>query len=80
MLNTPQDPQDLPENINELSLGELIAIARNRANLSQESLGRRADIGRITIHRYEKGYTTPSCDRLERIAKAVNHPVEWFYQ
>jgi hypothetical protein len=52
MLNTPQDPQDLPENIDELSLGELIAIARNRANLSQESLGRRTDTKKGTLHRH----------------------------
>lgn len=76
MLNEPHGT----DNIDELSLGELITIARNRANISQETLGKRADLGRATIYRYEKGYSIPSCDRLGRIAKAVNHPIDWFYQ
>lgn len=76
MLNEPQENDD----INELRLGELITIARNRANLSQETLGKRAEVARVTIYRYEKGYSIPTCDRLERIAKAVNHPIDWFYQ
>lgn len=77
MLNTPQE---IPDNINELTLGELIVIARNRANLSQATLGKRTEISRVTICRYENGYSRPSCDRLRQIAKAVNHPVEWFYR
>lgn len=79
MLNKPQENND-SDNIDELSLGELITIARNRANLSQETLGKRADVSRLTVYRYEKGYSTPTCDRLEKIAKAVNHPIDWFYQ
>lgn len=79
MLNKPQENND-SGNIDELSLGELITIARNRANLSQETLGKRADVSRLTVYRYEKGYSIPTCDRLERIAKAVNHPIDWFYQ
>lgn len=79
MLNKPQENND-SDNIDELTLGELITIARNRANLSQETLGKRADVSRLTVYRYEKGYSTPTCDRLERIAKAVNHPIDWFYQ
>lgn len=76
MLNEPNEN----DNINELSIGELILIARNRANLSQEGLGRRANIDRATVWRYETGRSIPNCDRLERIAKAVNHPIDWFYQ
>lgn len=75
MLNHPQEPEDL-----ELSIGELILIARNRANLSQEDLARRAEIGAITVWRYENGETMPTCDRLQRIAKATSHPVDWFYR
>ena len=73
-------PSGSEDNINEFSLGELILIARNRANLSQETLGKRADIARLSIHRYEHDLSDPSCDRLERIATVVNHPINWFYQ
>lgn len=80
MLNTPHNSDNVDDNINELSLGELILIARNRANLSQEDLAKRAHLGRMAVWRYEKGHSIPNCDRLERIAKAVNHPIDWFYQ
>lgn len=73
-------PNGFEENIDDFTLGELILIARNRANLSQETLGKKADVGRLSIHRYEHGLSIPTCDRLERIARAVNHPIDWFYQ
>ena len=75
MLNHPQY-----DDLNDFSVGELILIARRRANLSQEDLGRRANIDEQTVRRYENGRTIPSCDRLQRIAKATSHPVDWFYR
>ena len=77
MLNQAQNNYD---NFKDLSLGELILIARNRAKLSQEDLAKRAKIGKETVWRYENGYTIPNCDRLQRIAEAVNHPIDWFYR
>lgn len=68
------------DNPNELSLGELISLARNRANLSQEDLAKRANLSRATVWRYENDRTIPSCDRLRQIADASKQSVDWFYQ
>ncbi len=73
-------PRYEEENLDYINLGERILIARNRANLSQDTLAKKVDISRVTLYRYEKGLSNPDVEHLGKIADAVNHPIHWFYQ
>ncbi len=53
------------------TLGERIRHYRESAGLTQETLARAADIGRVTLVRLEKGEQTPRFKTLEAISKAL---------
>ena len=53
------------------TLGERIRHHRESAGLTQVSLARAAEIGRVTLVRLEKGEQTPRFKTLEAIAKAL---------
>lgn len=57
-------------------LGEKISIARKAKGLTQEKLADMAGINLRTLQRIEKGKTTPHGDTLNRIATALEIPLE----
>ena len=69
------------------TVGQRIRQFRESAGLTQESLARAADIGRVTLVRLEKGEQTPRFKTLDAIAKALGIRVpellvepEWLLQ
>jgi transcriptional regulator with XRE-family HTH domain len=55
-----------------MKLGDKIRIAREKAGLTQEELGKRCGTTKQTIYKYEIGKVTNiPLDRLEMIAEAV---------
>ncbi|MDX3679525.1 helix-turn-helix domain-containing protein [Streptomyces scabiei] len=66
-------PDDLPELIRACQQqGDRIRQAREYANLSQETLAERADLGRSTIQRIESGFTGIKFTHLYLIARALD--------
>lgn len=59
--------------------GRRLKAAREAARLSQEELGERVDLTRLTIARYESGKLRPNFERLEPLAQAVAQPLWWFF-
>ena len=57
------------------TLGERIRRHRQSAGLTQEALARRADIGRVTLVRLEKGKRTPRYKTLDALAGVLGVPV-----
>ena len=53
------------------ALGERIRQSRKSSSLTQERLARRANIGRVTLVRLEKGEQTPRLKTLDAIANAL---------
>ena len=53
------------------TIGQRIRRFRQSAGLTQETLARAADIGRVTLVRLEKGEQTPRYRTLDAIAKAL---------
>lgn len=55
--------------------GSRIKQSREKANMTQEELGRKIGVTGVTIMRYEKNQREPRLDILERIATVLNvHP------
>ncbi len=52
-------------------VGETIRRLRKARGLSQEALGRKAKVARLTVIRIETGTQSPKLDSLERLAKAL---------
>lgn len=57
------------------ALGQRLRAARIVAGLSQEKLGRRADLTSMTVSRIERGLTWPSPPTLVALAGALEIPV-----
>lgn len=53
------------------TLGERVRRYRESAGLTQDALARKADIGRVTLVRLEKGEQTPRFKTLEAISNAL---------
>lgn len=55
-----------------MTIGEKIRIAREKANLTQEELGKKCGTTKQTIYKYESGIVTNiPIDRIEMIASVV---------
>jgi transcriptional regulator with XRE-family HTH domain len=57
-------------------LGEQIARARNDSGMSQETLGRLADLSRVAISQIEAGKRRVSADELQRFSVALEIPAD----
>jgi len=60
-------------------IGPLIRTARRAARLSQKELARHVGRTSKTIRRYEHGHTRPDIRILQRIARATNRPIDYFF-
>jgi|GEM_PF-1476274 len=58
-------------------LGLRIAEARQKAGLSQAELCERSGIAQTQISRYESGRAAPRRESIEKLAKALDVPLEW---
>lgn len=58
-------------------LGNRIKKLRRQMEISQEQLGRQANVGNQQIWRYEKGEQIPNADTLARIAQALNTSADY---
>jgi transcriptional regulator with XRE-family HTH domain len=68
----PRTGQDLDANV---ALGALIRELRERAKLSQEELGDRAEIDEREVAAIEAGQLEPTWGDLRRIARALSVPL-----
>jgi Zn-dependent peptidase ImmA (M78 family)/transcriptional regulator with XRE-family HTH domain len=59
-------------------IGERIRMARRAAGLSQQALGDRAGVSKMSISKYERGEMTPGSAMLVRIADATGMRVDYF--
>lgn len=59
-----------------IDIGYNIKSARNAAGLTQEELARQCGVATITIRQYESGKREPKYDTLERLADALDVPLE----
>ena len=59
-----------------IDIGHNIKSARNAAGLTQEELARKCGVATITIRQYESGKREPKYDTLERLADALDVPLE----
>ncbi|MEV5680943.1 MULTISPECIES: helix-turn-helix domain-containing protein [unclassified Streptomyces] len=57
------------------AVGDRIRAARLYANLTQEAVGIRADVGLASYNRIEQGHASPRLDTLIRIADAIGVPL-----
>jgi transcriptional regulator with XRE-family HTH domain len=57
------------------AIGVQIREAREHAELTQERLGERADLDRVTVVRIETGVASPTLDTLLLIADALGVPL-----
>jgi transcriptional regulator with XRE-family HTH domain len=57
------------------AIGERIRAARRSAGLTQEQLGERVDLSRVTIGNIEKGAHASNLDTLLLISDAVGVPL-----
>jgi Zn-dependent peptidase ImmA (M78 family)/DNA-binding XRE family transcriptional regulator len=61
-------------------LGERIQRARKAAGLSQEGLGRKLELSKMTLSKFERGLQTPSSKQLIALAKALQVRSEYFFR
>lgn len=65
--------------VNTSSIGERIKEARRQAGLTQKKLGELCGIAEPTIRRYELGKLNPKIETLQKIADALDVPVNELY-
>ena len=53
---------------------------REQQNLTQEQLGKKMSVSRITVVRWETGERTPDLDSVEKIARALNKKVNLVFE
>ena len=56
----------------ELAFGQVVRAERQRAGLSQEALGYRADLHRTYLSMLERGERCPSLETIAKLAKALD--------
>lgn len=61
-------------------IGRRLQLAREEAGLSQEQLAARLGCSQSTLSNYEKGKRRLYLAQLERIARVLNKPLEYFMQ
>ena len=59
-------------------IGERIRMARRAAGLSQQALGDKAGVSKMSISKYERSEMTPGSAMLVRIAEATGMRVDYF--
>lgn len=59
-----------------MNIGEVIKAARKKAGLTQKQLAERMGVNPSLISQYEKGFRNPKLETLERIASALEVPLE----
>jgi transcriptional regulator with XRE-family HTH domain len=59
-----------------MNISERIKAARKECLLTQEDLAKKAGISIMSTRRYESGERSPNLDTLERIATALDVPIE----
>ncbi len=62
--------------ITALGIGRRVSLARQRAKLSGEQLARLICVSKSIVSQWQNGKRCPSVKNLERIAKALDVPVE----
>lgn len=55
-----------------------LSLARRRRGRTQIGLAEALSVTRLTVHRWERGEVDPPPEALERIARVLNFPVEFF--
>lgn len=53
-----------------------MAATRKARGLTQEGLGKLAELSKLQIHRYEKGSSQPTLEALKRLAVALNISID----
>ncbi len=61
-----------------MTVGERIRNARKIAGLTQKQLDEKSGIDEANIRKYESGKQNPKLETLEKIAKGIGFPIEYF--
>lgn len=61
------------------AFGHRLRLARNLAGLTQSELGAAIGVTFQQVQKYETGANAIAATRLAFAAKALNHPVAWFF-
>lgn len=61
-----------------MKIGEKIKLARKRAGLTQEQLGKKIGVTGVAVMRYERGERQPKVETLLEIAHHLNVPITDF--
>lgn len=62
-----------------IHFGERLQKAREEKGLSQDKLGEMIGKGRLQVMRWENGRAEPKFQDLERLGKALDKTVAWFF-
>ena len=63
-----------------IDIGKCISRRRHELGLTQEALAERIEVTCQQVQRYEYGKNRLNVDTLQRIAKALDVPVEYFFR
>ena len=63
----------------DITIGERLKIARQRAGLSQRALAKKAGVGNATVSLIESDQINPSVSALKRILDAISMPLSDFF-
>lgn len=72
MAKNKPDPMDI-------FVGTRVKMARNLANMSQETLGLALGVTYQQVQKYEKGVNRISSSKMQKIATTLKRPVSWFF-
>jgi len=53
-----------------------LATLRKKKGLTQEALARKSGVNRVLIARFERGRSNPTLDTLQKIALALDVPID----
>ena len=59
-----------------MAFPERLIAARKARGLTQEGLGKMAELTKLQIHRYERGTSQPTLEALKRLAIALNASID----
>lgn len=62
--------------MNDISIGEILRLLRNRAGYSQRKLAEKSMICHASIYRYEKGLADPPYSVLRDLLKAMGYELK----
>ncbi len=61
-------------------IGKKIKIARILAEITQEELAKKIEVGPVTVSRIESGSKNTTAIEIEKISKVFNRPLSYFYE